>query len=258
MDTVVNSPLKKRKRLAPLSVEIARRKPRKPNHLGEEGEVNLLWYTFCGKLSFCTANSEHGKPWAAQSGVESHFCTPQREGSSNETSNPDAGSFRSASRRRGAGEGRPNLQRRLRQYRQRVGQQYKPWIGRLADRRRHRHPRLVECYGAANEFWFLGTSNSYNLTASPGNGSAYAIDLTGQTNNHPYGGIEQIISTTPGSTYDIAFYLVRLYRMEWLGAQCRRSHRERYRRSPGCVTTVHAGSDRLKSMAVRVSLVHGR
>jgi hypothetical protein len=59
--------------------------------------------------------------------------------------------------------------------------------------------------GFANEFWFLGTSNSYSLTQSPGNGSTYAVDLTGQANNKPYGGIEQVITTTPGVTYDLTF-----------------------------------------------------
>jgi Protein of unknown function (DUF642) len=61
--------------------------------------------------------------------------------------------------------------------------------------------------GFANEFWFLGTSNDYSLTQSPGNGSSYAVDLTGQANDKPYGGIEQVIATTPGDTYDLTFYL---------------------------------------------------
>jgi len=61
--------------------------------------------------------------------------------------------------------------------------------------------------GFANEFWFLGSSNGYSLTQSPDNGSAYAVDLTGQANNKPYGGIEQVIATTPGVTYDLTFDL---------------------------------------------------
>jgi hypothetical protein len=61
--------------------------------------------------------------------------------------------------------------------------------------------------GFANEFWFLGTSNAYSLTQSPSNSSAYAIDLTGQANSKPYGGIEQVIATTPGVTYDLTFDL---------------------------------------------------
>ena len=61
--------------------------------------------------------------------------------------------------------------------------------------------------GFANEFWFFGSSNSYSLTQSPDNGSDYAVDLTGQQNNKPYGGIEQVIATTPGVTYDLTFDL---------------------------------------------------
>jgi len=61
--------------------------------------------------------------------------------------------------------------------------------------------------GFANEFWFYGPSNGYNLTQSPGNGSSYAVDLTGQANNKPYGGIEQTITTTPGDTYELTFDL---------------------------------------------------
>ncbi len=61
--------------------------------------------------------------------------------------------------------------------------------------------------GFANEFWFNGASNVYGLTQSPGNGSAFAVDLTGQANNKPYGGIEQTIATTLGVTYDLTFDL---------------------------------------------------
>jgi len=51
------------------------------------------------------------------------------------------------------------------------------------------------------------TPNAYGVTASPGNGSAYFVDLTGQANNKPYGGIEQTIATTPGATYTLTFAL---------------------------------------------------
>jgi hypothetical protein len=61
--------------------------------------------------------------------------------------------------------------------------------------------------GFANEFWFFGPSNGYDLTQSPGNGSSYAVDLTGQANNKPYGGIEQVIATIPGASYDLTFDL---------------------------------------------------
>ena len=67
-------------------------------------------------------------------------------------------------------------------------------------------PGWTNVPGFANEFWF-GPSNGYSLTASPGNGSPYAVDLTGQANNKPYGGIEQSIVTTPGVTYNLTFDL---------------------------------------------------
>ena len=67
-------------------------------------------------------------------------------------------------------------------------------------------PGWTSVPGFANDFWF-GPSNSYGLTASPGNGSGYAVDLTGEANNKPYGGIEQTIATTPGSTYSLTFDL---------------------------------------------------
>ncbi len=59
----------------------------------------------------------------------------------------------------------------------------------------------------ANEFW-VTTPNGYSgLTASPGNGSPFFVDLTGQANNKPYGGLEQTITTTPGDTYTLTFAL---------------------------------------------------
>jgi hypothetical protein len=60
--------------------------------------------------------------------------------------------------------------------------------------------------GYANEFW-VGAENGYNLSAAPGNGSQYFVDLTGQANTKPYGGIEQVIATTPGATYELTFDL---------------------------------------------------
>jgi hypothetical protein len=60
--------------------------------------------------------------------------------------------------------------------------------------------------GAANEFW-VTSPNSYALSASPGNGSSFFVDLTGQANNKPYGGLEQTITTTPGNTYTLTFAL---------------------------------------------------
>jgi hypothetical protein len=43
--------------------------------------------------------------------------------------------------------------------------------------------------------------------ASPGNGSIYFVDLTGQANSLPFGGLEQTISTTPGVSYTLTFAL---------------------------------------------------
>jgi hypothetical protein len=60
--------------------------------------------------------------------------------------------------------------------------------------------------GAANEFW-VGSPNSYGLSAAPGNASAFFVDLTGQANDKPYGGIEQAITTAPETTYTLTFAL---------------------------------------------------
>jgi hypothetical protein len=68
-------------------------------------------------------------------------------------------------------------------------------------------PDWTNVSGFANEFWFVGSPNDYSLTQSPGNGSSYAVDLTGQANDKPYGGIEQVITTIPGVTYDLTFDL---------------------------------------------------
>jgi hypothetical protein len=60
--------------------------------------------------------------------------------------------------------------------------------------------------GAANEFW-VTSPNSYGLSASPGNASSFFVDLTGQANYKPYGGLEQTITTTPGTAYTLTFAL---------------------------------------------------
>ena len=67
-------------------------------------------------------------------------------------------------------------------------------------------PGWTSATGFANDFW-TAPSNSYGLTASPGNGSGYFVDLTGQANNKPYGAIQQTISTVVGMTYDLTFDL---------------------------------------------------
>jgi hypothetical protein len=68
-------------------------------------------------------------------------------------------------------------------------------------------PDWTNVPGAANEFW-VTTPNDYSgLTASPGNGSTYFVDLTGQANDKPYGGLEQTIATTAGDNYVLQFAL---------------------------------------------------
>ena len=67
-------------------------------------------------------------------------------------------------------------------------------------------PGWTNVSGFANEFW-VGAANAYGLSAAPGNGSQYFVDLTGQANNKPYGGLEQVITTTPGATYTVSFDL---------------------------------------------------
>jgi hypothetical protein len=68
-------------------------------------------------------------------------------------------------------------------------------------------PDWTNVPGAANEFW-VTVPNSYSgLTASPGNGSAYFVDLTGQSNSLPFGGLEQAIATAIGKTYNLTFDL---------------------------------------------------
>jgi hypothetical protein len=67
-------------------------------------------------------------------------------------------------------------------------------------------PDWTNVTGAANEFW-VTNANSYGLSASPGNGSTFFVDLTGQANDKPYGGIEQTIATTSGDNYVLQFDL---------------------------------------------------
>lgn len=58
----------------------------------------------------------------------------------------------------------------------------------------------------ANEMW-VEPSNEFGLTASPNNGSGYFVDLTGEGNEKPYGGLEQKITTVPGAGYTLTFAL---------------------------------------------------
>jgi hypothetical protein len=68
-------------------------------------------------------------------------------------------------------------------------------------------PDWTNVAGFANEFWVTSPNDYSGLTASPGNGSTYFVDLTGQANNTPYGGIEQTIATTSGDNYVLQFDL---------------------------------------------------
>jgi hypothetical protein len=47
-----------------------------------------------------------------------------------------------------------------------------------------------------------GTANPYNLTASDGN---YFLDLTGDFDSAPYGGVQQTVATTIGQNYQLSF-----------------------------------------------------
>jgi hypothetical protein len=60
--------------------------------------------------------------------------------------------------------------------------------------------------GLANDLW-ITTPSGYGLTQSPGNTSAYFVDLTGEGNAKPYGGIQQTIATQAGVTYSLNFDL---------------------------------------------------
>ncbi len=73
--------------------------------------------------------------------------------------------------------------------------------------------------GFSNQIW-IDTPNGYGLAASPGNGSAYFVDLTGEANDKPYGGIEQTIATIAGASYELTFDLgaSTLYNTSGLGA----------------------------------------
>jgi hypothetical protein len=68
-------------------------------------------------------------------------------------------------------------------------------------------PDWTNVAGAANEFWVTSPNDYSGLTASPGNGSTFFVDLTGQANNLPYGGLEQTIATTSGDSYVLHFDL---------------------------------------------------
>jgi len=59
-----------------------------------------------------------------------------------------------------------------------------------------------------NIAWVNG-ANLWGYTASPGNGSAYLLDLTGYENSIPYGGIaaSTAFSVTGGHTYQLSFAL---------------------------------------------------
>jgi hypothetical protein len=67
-------------------------------------------------------------------------------------------------------------------------------------------PGWTAVTGHANDIW-VGPNNTYGITASPGNGSGYFLDLTGQSDVQPWGGVEQTIATQAGATYTLSFDL---------------------------------------------------
>jgi hypothetical protein len=55
---------------------------------------------------------------------------------------------------------------------------------------------------------WVNTPNTYRgLAASPGNGSTFFLDLTGDNDAAPYDGVSQTISTIAGHTYSLTFAL---------------------------------------------------
>jgi hypothetical protein len=68
-------------------------------------------------------------------------------------------------------------------------------------------PGWTNVSGFANEFWVTTPNNYDGLTASPGNGSTYFVDLTGQANSNPFGGLKQTITTVANDHYILSFAL---------------------------------------------------
>jgi hypothetical protein len=59
-----------------------------------------------------------------------------------------------------------------------------------------------------NAILWANTPNSYNgITNSPGNTSTFFLDLTGNADSPPYGGVSQSIVTIAGDTYSLTFDL---------------------------------------------------
>ena len=65
-------------------------------------------------------------------------------------------------------------------------------------------PDWTNVPGYTEEMWVTSPS-SVGISPSPGNGSMYWVDLTGYQNYKPYGGLEQVIATTPGEIYECSF-----------------------------------------------------
>jgi hypothetical protein len=60
--------------------------------------------------------------------------------------------------------------------------------------------------GTGNEMW-IQPHNEYGLTSSPANPGGFFVDLTGEGNVRPFGGLKQSIATTDGRKYVLTFYL---------------------------------------------------
>jgi uncharacterized protein DUF642/PEP-CTERM motif-containing protein len=61
--------------------------------------------------------------------------------------------------------------------------------------------------GIYDVLWIPGGGQYGELTASPGNGSQYFLDLTGTSDHAPYDGVSQTIATTANDTYRLTFDL---------------------------------------------------
>jgi hypothetical protein len=63
---------------------------------------------------------------------------------------------------------------------------------------------IADGYGV---LWIARGGNFGGLDPSPGNGSDYLIDLTGETDTEPFEAVSQTIATTAGASYQLTFDL---------------------------------------------------
>jgi hypothetical protein len=60
---------------------------------------------------------------------------------------------------------------------------------------------------SGSELAWIGPTNPYSGAASYAPDGSYFLDLTGYNNGAPFGGVSQVINTTPGRAYVLAFDL---------------------------------------------------